>query len=68
MIPSHLSEEPAAKMILEELGLTPIIHGKMALGEGSGAVAFLPLLDMAINIFLNMPTFGDINIEDYKPL
>lgn len=51
MIPSHMSAEPAAKMLMEKLGLKPCIYGSMALGEGTGAVAVMPLLDMAYNVF-----------------
>ena len=33
-------------MVLDELGLSPFIECNMSLGEGSGAVAVMPLLDM----------------------
>ena len=38
MIASHLGKEPAAKAILKEIGIKPVIHGDLALGEGTGAV------------------------------
>ena len=68
MLASHLSAEPAAGKILSEMGLTAILQGHMALGEGTGAVALMPLLDMAERVYRNMPTFAGINIEEYKPL
>ena len=40
----------------------------MALGEGTGAVALMPLIEMAETVYKNMPTFAGINIEEYKPL
>ena len=43
MLASHCSGEPAGRMILEELGLPFLIDGDMSLGEGSGAVAAVPL-------------------------
>ena len=46
LIASHVSREPAAALLLQELGLTPLLHADMALGEGTGAVALLPLLDV----------------------
>lgn len=68
MLASHMSAEPAASMILKELGFdAPLVCG-MALGEGTGAVSIMPLLDMAVAVFKNMPTFGDTDIEEYKPL
>lgn len=68
MIPSHVSKEPAGKMILDALGLKPFITCEMCLGEGSGAVALLPILDMACTVYNKMSSFNDIGIEEYKPL
>ena len=68
LLASHLSSEPAARMVLEELDLNPILHGEFCLGEGTGAVALFPLLDMAVAVYENMSTFSSIGIEDYKPL
>ena len=68
LLASHVSAEPAGKMILEKLGLTAVIDGHLCLGEGTGAMAFLPLLDMALEIYEKMSTFEDIHIEEYKEL
>ena len=68
MLASHMSAEPAAVMVMNELGFTAPLQCGMALGEGTGAVALMPLLDMAVTVYNNMPTFGDTNIEEYKPL
>ena len=68
MIASHVSKEPAAKLILEALGKEAVIHGDMCLGEGTGAVAFLPVLDMALAVYEKMSTFSDIHIDDYEEL
>lgn len=66
LLASHVSAEPAGKMILERLGLTAVIEGNMCLGEGTGAMAFMPMLDMAADIYKNMCTFRDIQIEEYQ--
>lgn len=68
MIPSHVSKEPAGHMVLSELGLEAPLHCEMCLGEGTGAVAFLPLLDLADTIYNTMSTFHEIEMEEYKPL
>lgn len=68
MLPSHVSKEPAGKMLLEALDLKPFITCEMCLGEGSGAVALLPILDMACTVYNKMSSFNDIGIEQYKPL
>ena len=68
MLASHMSAEPAAVMVMNELGFTVPLRCGMALGEGTGAVALMPLLDMALAVYTNMPVFSDTNIEEYKPL
>ncbi len=67
MIASHISKEPAGEAIMKELGLKPFLNADMCLGEGTGAVAIMPLLDMAVSIYNNMSTFNQINVEDYTP-
>lgn len=63
---SHISSEPAATMVLDALGLAPLITAGMHIGEGTGAVAAIPLFDMALSVYNNMPTFGEIGMEAYK--
>jgi len=62
MLPSHTSAERAAKPVLDELRLLPILHADMRLGEGTGAVALLPLLDMALAVYDSLMTFSDIGM------
>ena len=66
IIPSHRSKEPGAKLIQEALHLEPGLCMDMCLGEGSGAVALLPFLDMAAEIYEHMGTFDDIHVEAYE--
>ena len=68
MLASHVSSEPAGELILRELGCRPAIAAGMCLGEGTGAVAVMPLLDMALRIYREMSTFHEIEIEEYRPL
>ena len=68
MLASHVSNEPAGDMVLKALGLTPMLHAGMYLGEGTGAVAVMPLLDMALAVYREMVAFDDTGIEAYKPL
>jgi len=67
MLPSHMSREPAAIRIMDELELRPIIHAGMALGEGTGAAALLPLLDMALRVYHGPHTFDDLGMDAYTP-
>ncbi len=68
MLASHVSKEPAAAMLLEKLELEAALHCDMCLGEGTGAVALMPLLNLACAVYNGMSTFQDINVEEYKPL
>ena len=65
-IPSHVSKEPAAELLLRELKKDAMIHGGMFLGEGTGAIALFPLLDLAQAVYSEMSTFDDIAVEQYE--
>ncbi|MBQ3793023.1 MAG: nicotinate-nucleotide--dimethylbenzimidazole phosphoribosyltransferase, partial [Lachnospiraceae bacterium] len=65
MLASHMGREKAMKLILEELGLEPVIQGDLALGEGTGAVMLFPLLDMAKAVY-DGSTFSDIQVGQYR--
>ena len=68
IIASHVSKEPAAHLILEHMNKEAILHADMCLGEGTGAVAYLPVLDLAAEVYGRMSTFSENDIEDYKEL
>ena len=66
ILPSHISAEPAGQMLMQELNFAPILHGDMRLGEGTGAVALMPLLDLAASVYHNAASFNDIKVEKYE--
>lgn len=66
MIPSHMSKEPASLRIMKELGLSPVIHGNLALGEGTGTTLLFPLLDMVLKVYHYNSTFEDIHVKAYE--
>ena len=65
---AHVSKEPAGKIVLDALGKKPMLTCEMCLGEGTGAVAAFPVLEMANAVYTQMSTFSEIEIEDYQPL
>ena len=65
MLPSHVSGEPGAALVLKELGLEPVIDAGMHLGEGTGALMLFPLLDAAADIYSHMLSFENAGIEAY---
>ena len=64
---SHASSEQAARLVLEALGKQPLITADMHLGEGTGAVASIPLWDMALAVYQNCYSFAEGGIEPYTP-
>lgn len=66
MIASHMGREGGMSYIMQELSLKPVIYGNMALGEGTGAVMMLPLLDMAMNLYTKGTSFENASIEQYE--
>lgn len=64
MFPSHLSDEPGASYIMKEIGLEPMLNLHMRLGEGSGCPLAFQIIDSALYIMDNMPTFGEASINN----
>ena len=64
---SHVSAEPAAHMVLEALHKKPLIAADLHLGEGTGAVASLPLWDMALAVYHGCYSFAEGGIAPYTP-
>ena len=64
---SHVSSEPAAQLVLDALGKRPLITADLHLGEGTGAVASIPLWDMALAVYQGCYSFAEGGIAQYTP-
>jgi nicotinate-nucleotide--dimethylbenzimidazole phosphoribosyltransferase len=60
MIAAHLSAEPGHVKALESLGLSPFLDWNLRLGEGTGALLLMPLLDTAVAMVTQMATLDDV--------
>ena len=60
----HRSTEPGASVVLEHLGLEPLLDLGMRLGEGSGACLALPIVQAAAKILHEMATFDAAGVTD----
>lgn len=60
------SADPVAGLVQADVAFAPVIQAGMRLGEGTGAVLLVPLLDSTLSIY-NGSTFADIEIEAYDP-
>ncbi|MEO9327548.1 nicotinate-nucleotide--dimethylbenzimidazole phosphoribosyltransferase [Gordonia aurantiaca] len=61
-IAGHRSVEPAHQIALDHLDLTPVLDMSMRLGEGSGAVLALPIVQSAVDILTSMATFEEAGV------
>ncbi len=66
LLASHSGREKGSRMALDMMGLIPVIHADMALGEGTGAVMLFPLLDMVMSVYNNGTAFSDTDIAGYE--
>ena len=67
MLASHVSAEPAGRRVLDALGKRPLITAEMRLGEGTGAVCAMTLLDLALAVYREAYTFEEGGLPAYTP-
>lgn len=60
----HRSPEPAHAIALSRLGLDPILDLGLRLGEGTGALLALPVLDAAVRALGEMTTFAEAGVSE----
>ena len=61
-VAGHLSVEPGARVALDHLGLTPALDLGLRLGEGSGAVLAVPLVQSAARLLNEVATFDSAGV------
>ena len=64
MIASHRSAEKGHSIALSHLNLLPLLELDMRLGEGSGAVLAMPIVETAAACLSEMATFGEAGVSD----
>lgn len=60
MLAAHRSAEPGHGAALAHLGLEPVLDWGMRLGEGTGALVALPLLDCAATLLSDVATLEEV--------
>jgi nicotinate-nucleotide--dimethylbenzimidazole phosphoribosyltransferase len=63
LIAGHRSPEPAHELLLDHLGLEPVLDLGMRLGEASGAAAALAILRLACALHAGIATFDEANVS-----
>ena len=64
LVAAHLSVELGHRPVLERLGLTPLLHLNMRLGEGTGAALGISLVEAAVKVLNEMATFADAGVSE----
>jgi nicotinate-nucleotide--dimethylbenzimidazole phosphoribosyltransferase len=64
MVAAHRSPEPGHGLVLDALGLEPLVDLGLRLGEGSGAVLALPIVHASLAILDEMATFESAGVTD----
>jgi nicotinate-nucleotide--dimethylbenzimidazole phosphoribosyltransferase len=68
MFASHQSVEPGHQKTMAEIGLAPVLHMDMRLGEGTGAVLAMNLVEAAALIIKEMATFAEAGVAASEPV
>ena len=61
----HLSDETGHKLLLDYLGVKPILNLGLRLGEGTGALCAYPVVDSAVRMINEMNTFKSVQVTKY---
>ena len=64
LIASHLSVECGHRIMLEYMGLQPLLLLDMRLGEGTGAALGISLVEASVKILREMKTFEEAGVSD----
>jgi nicotinate-nucleotide--dimethylbenzimidazole phosphoribosyltransferase len=64
VLPSHLSVEPGHAVVLEHLGMKPVLELDMRLGEGTGAALAMSIIDAACRVISGMATFAEAGVDE----
>lgn len=63
LIAAHISQEQGHRLMMGWLGLTPLLDLQMRLGEGTGAVLAMSLVEAACRILNEMATFEEAGVS-----
>jgi len=64
IIASHRSQERGHQIMLDWLGLRPLLDLDLRLGEGTGAALAMSLAEAACRILAEMATFGEAGVAE----
>ena len=68
VVAAHLSAENGHRIVLSHMGLRPLLDLGMRLGEGTGAVLAMGLVEAAAACLAEMATFEEAGVSDRDPV
>jgi nicotinate-nucleotide--dimethylbenzimidazole phosphoribosyltransferase len=66
LLAGHASVERGHRLILERLGRSPLLDLQLRLGEGTGAVLAMSIIEAALHAHCEMATFGEAGVSQRK--
>ena len=66
LIAAHVSAESGHRVLLEYLGLTPLLNLDMRLGEGTGAALGMAIVEAAVKTLAEMATFSEASVSQIE--
>ena len=66
-VAGHRSAEPGHSATVGHLGLRPLVDLELRLGEGTGALLALPLVQGAVRVFHEVATFDSAGVSAKRP-
>ena len=67
LIAAHVSAEAGHQVLLDFLGLEPLLNLNMRLGEGTGAALGIFVAEAAVKVLGQMATFAEAGVSEAKP-
>lgn len=64
LIAGHCSEEPGHRFLLGYIDILPLLRLNMRLGEGTGAVLAMPIVESALRLYVEMATFESAGVSE----
>ncbi len=64
MFAAHTSVERGHRVMLENMGLRPILDLEMRLGEGTGGALAMSVIEAGLKIYKEMATFAEAGVSE----
>lgn len=61
----HCGDETGHKLVLDEIGVKPLLNLGLRLGEGTGAICAYPIVESAVRMINEMDNFAHASITKY---